>query len=98
MGSKFSMPLEQSLGAMLLSFAFSPLHITSLTCTNDYLPEKGPTQLNVYILIQKRCLLTTFHGPHILPMAFTGCHDPGSNLQPSNERAGSLTPQPILLA
>ena len=31
---------------------------------------------------------------HILPMAFTSCHDPrGSNLLPPDERAGTLTTQ-----
>ena len=53
-------------------------------------PEKMP------ILYHQSCMI--LQGPHIPPMAFTSCHYPGSSPQPSDERAGTLTTQPIQLA
>ena len=44
-----------------------------------------------YILIQRRCLSCTNKHTQL-------SHDPGSKLQPPDERAGTLTTQPIRLA
>ena len=77
----------------------SPLHASALTDTMDNLSEKCPNALtDIHCLFLYDWSYMLLQGPHIPPMAFTICHDPGSNLLPSDERVGTLIMQSEWLA
>ena len=98
-----SIPLEPRLGGtMPLSFPLSQLHIhawygSAFADTTYILSEKCPTKCTgIHPHPQKRPVLyqpscTIFQGPHIPLMAFTSCYNPGSNLEPLDERAANPT-------
>ena len=93
----FSVSLESSswhYAAVLRTLSVTyPLCGSSLIDTMDNLSEKSPNKLTFSSREEMPVLYyqpyTIFQRPHILPMAFTGYHDPGSNQQPPDERAGT---------
>ena len=69
--------------------------------SSDKCPTK-PTDLHPYPERENAYFVpsisTISQRPHIPAVAFTSWHYPGSNLQPLDQKAGTLTTQPIQLA
>ena len=72
------------------------LHSLSYIPFTDKLFEMSPLKLTDSPFLYHQSY-TILQGAHILPMAFTSCHERYSNLLPPDERAGALPTQPIRL-
>ena len=75
-----------------------PLCGSALTNATENLSEMRPLKLTDVCLFLYHQSYTILRGPLIPPMAFTGCHDRGSNRLPPDRRASTLTTQPLRLA
>ena len=71
---------------------------SALTDTMDNPSEICPLKLTDFCLFLYHRSYTILQGPLIPPMAFTSCHDRGSNRLPPEGRANTLTTQPLRLA
>ena len=79
--TRFSMPLEPSFGTRPLSSALSQLHtlcVAQLLLTPQIIFLRC-AQINLQFFAHFVPLIIQ-QEPHIPPMAFTSCHDRGSNL------------------
>ena len=94
------------LGARLWHYAaeLRTLSVTYLLCgsaltdTTNNPSEMCPLKLTDFCLFLYHQYYTTLQGLFIPPMAFTSCHDQGSNWLPPDGSASTLTTQPLRLA
>ena len=75
-----------------------PLCGLALTDTTNNPSEMCQLKLTEYCLFLFHESFTILQGLLIPPMAFTSCHDRGSNRLPPDARASTLTTQPLRLA
>ena len=75
-----------------------PLCGLALTNTTDNPSEMCPLKLTYFCWFLYHWSYTILQGPLIPPMAFTSCHNRGSNRLPPDGRASTLTTQPLRLA
>ena len=75
-----------------------PLCGWAITNTMSNPSEKCPLKLTDFFLFLCHRLYTILEGLLISPMAFTICHDRGSNRVPPDGRASALTTQPLRLS
>ena len=97
----FPCPSEPGFVIMPLGSALSvtyPLCGSALTDATDNPSEMCPLKLTDFCLFLYHWSYTILQGPLIPPMAFTSCHDRGSNRLPPDGRASTLTTQPLRLA
>ena len=75
-----------------------PLCGSALTDTTDNPSEMCPLRLTDFCLFLYHRSYTILQRPLIPPMAFTSCHDRGSNRLSPDGSASTLTTQPLRLA
>ena len=88
--------ISRAPGAKPWRYMHSLSYITNVRLAlADNLSEKCPTKLTDFCLSFVPLITHYLTGAAYSPMAFTRCHDRGSNLLPPDEKAGNLPTQSI---